>query len=741
MRHYAPDEIFHVRAPSDLPIYSRWNGTVSDFARLSERRRARFRCVLGHFQFGIHEHVPRPSRYVTLLRDPVTRVLSKHRQQVREDTVRAYTAREDIATLEEFLHAHPTICHEQTSMLAPVPPSEAVREDSAGRAIRNLSAHFAVVGTLDRFDEFVLVAAKELGWSDVCYTPLNVTSGYGKQASPDVLADIERSTALDLALFRHASRLLDEAIARYGPPFAADLERFRADNRALRRRQSWVARALGRPPRRDPMVRRTGANEACVEKKPRVLVEASKLTHPGTDGIKRYVAELLRSYREDGTVERFDIDVLIDSEVFPLELLPAEYLSQSSAGNALPDGGSRKHRILQSVGILVPPIILPAIKSIVPDEVSRRVLGKPKAELRTPSLDRPAAALAKLLVPPKLVSVLRTLASRRIVGALWVHGLFHMHTVVDTSEYDLVHLTLPNNFVGHGDAALLVTVHDLSHLACPEYQTRANRITLKVGLESAIERGARFVCVSDATRMQLIEAYALDPSRMSTVHNGCDEAFEVVTDPARCAAVRTKYGISSGRFLLTLSTLEPRKNLAGVIEAFDLLVREGGYADVTLVLAGAQGWKVASILEAASRRPRRVVLTGPIEDGDLAALYSSAVGLVYASHYEGFGLPLLEAMGCGCPVIYGNNSSMPEVVGDAGLAADARDVTDIARQMRRLLDDEALVRELRSRAVTRAREFSWNRAAEETARAYALCTGEAEQRRATTTRSFRSSSR
>src|SRR4029078_9930016 len=108
-------------------------------------RRRLFLCVARLFRFVIHVHIPRPIRYVTLLRDPVTRVLSKHRQQVREDTVRTYSAQEDIATLEAFPHAHPTICHEQTSMLAPVSPSEAVREDSVGRAIRNLSAHFAVV--------------------------------------------------------------------------------------------------------------------------------------------------------------------------------------------------------------------------------------------------------------------------------------------------------------------------------------------------------------------------------------------------------------------------------------------------------------------------------------------------------------------------------------------------------------------------------------------------------------------
>jgi glycosyltransferase involved in cell wall biosynthesis len=147
------------------------------------------------------------------------------------------------------------------------------------------------------------------------------------------------------------------------------------------------------------------------------------------------------------------------------------------------------------------------------------------------------------------------------------------------------------------------------------------------------------------------------------------------------------------------------------------VVRESDRSDVTLVIAGAAGWKTEEVMSAAGRRAH-VRLTGPVDDDDLPVLYSSAVALVYASHYEGFGLPLLEAMRCGCPVVYGRNSAMPEVVGDAGLAVDSRDMDDIARQMRRLLDDEALAHELRTRAVERARSFSWARAAAETVAAY-----------------------
>jgi glycosyltransferase involved in cell wall biosynthesis len=239
-------------------------------------------------------------------------------------------------------------------------------------------------------------------------------------------------------------------------------------------------------------------------------------------------------------------------------------------------------------------------------------------------------------------------------------------------------------------------------------------------LKSTLRKGARYVCVSEATRKQLVDAYALDPAAVAVVHHGCDGAFRPVSDTGRLHATRQKYGVPPGQFLLTLSTIEPRKNLAATVEAFDLVVRERGGPWVTLVIAGAHGWKAKDVMSAAERRSESVRLIGHVEERDLAALYSAAVGLVYVSHYEGFGLPLVEAMGCGCPVIYGNNSAMPEVVGDAGLPADARDVADIARQMRRLLDDPALARDLRARAVVRAQAFSWARAAEETAGVYEL---------------------
>ena len=194
-------------------------------------------------------------------------------------------------------------------------------------------------------------------------------------------------------------------------------------------------------------------------------------------------------------------------------------------------------------------------------------------------------------------------------------------------------------------------------------------------------------------------------------------------DEVRRAQVRRKYEIPDAPFFLTLSTIEPRKNLAGTLRAFELLIAEYDQPDVVLVIAGARGWKSREVIRQAGLSPDRVHLTGYIDDEDLAALYSCARGFVFASHYEGFGFPALEAMRCGIPVVYGNNSALPEIVEDAGLPVDADDASDIARQLDHLLADDDLARTLGERGLRRASELSWERTGRRTMAVYGQVLG------------------
>jgi len=468
--------------------------------------------------------------------------------------------------------------------------------------------------------------------------------------------------------------------------------------------------------------------------RPRLLIEASKLADEGMDGIKRYVVELLQALRETPLAQRWEIDLLIRDRVVPLAELPAPRAGTAGPAPAAgPGPASAAQRLLRGLDPLVPPILLGPIRWLVPAWAARRFLGKEKSELNVPGAQ---VSLAVRLLPPALYAALQACLPRRLVLALWERGrlprrlvlplwergwLLRFQRRADPEAYDLVHLTLPNNghYLGATRTPVLVTVHDLCHLACPEYQTRASNLTLSVGLDRAVEMGASFLAVSEATRQQMLRAYGLDPSRVATVPSGCREGlFHPVFDPGRRAEARRRYGLPEVPFLLTLSTLEPRKNLVGTVRAFEILRAEFGVDDVILVIAGPRGWKSGELMRAVARNRERIHLPGFIDDADLAAIYSSAAGFVYASHYEGFGFPLLEAMRCGAAVVYGDNSSMPELVGDAGLPVDSRDPRAIARQLQRLLREEGLARELGRRALARSKEFTWQRTAADTARVY-----------------------
>lgn len=447
----------------------------------------------------------------------------------------------------------------------------------------------------------------------------------------------------------------------------------------------------------------------------RILIEASKIADSKMDGIKRYVVELLEALIQADAASTYDVDVMVKNHVLALQEIPG-FLHRQSQGEEASAGNDGW---LKSIGQFIPPIVLPPIKWLIPASASRRFLGKEKSELIVPDVSLRNFLI--LMLPPVLVQFLHKLVPARLMQFLMVRGvLAPFSSAADPEAYDLIHLTLPNHFhhIRRTAKPMLVTVHDLCHVSCPEFQTRANSVSLKMGLDGAVRSGAGFLAVSGATKTQLINEYKLDPGRASTAYNGCrSEHFHRVDDPQVRARVCRKYGIPDSPFLLALSTIEPRKNLAGTIRAFNRLSGQAGDREVNLVIAGARGWKSREIMRTASSSGR-IYLTGYVDDEDLAAIYSSARAFLYISHYEGFGLPLLEAMSCGLPVIYGNNSSMPEIVADAGLAADSRDINDMCRQMHRLVSDDDLVASMRSRALERAATFTWARSAEQTMAAY-----------------------
>jgi glycosyltransferase involved in cell wall biosynthesis len=253
----------------------------------------------------------------------------------------------------------------------------------------------------------------------------------------------------------------------------------------------------------------------------------------------------------------------------------------------------------------------------------------------------------------------------------------------------------------------VVTVHDLGYLYFPEAHTRRQRLELHLSTAWNARVASRVIAISEATRSDLIQHYRISPERIRVVHHGVEPRFRPTTDGAALA----RYNLPP-RYLLYLGTLQPRKNLERLLQAYARLPGDAP----PLVLAGARGWyfeRIAAAI-AALGLGERVLLPGYVADEDVPALLTGATALVYPSLYEGFGLPALEAMACGTAVIAARTSSLPEVVGEAGLLVDPLSVEEIAAAMQRLLADAALRADLGRRGRERAALFSWDRCARET---------------------------
>ena len=250
---------------------------------------------------------------------------------------------------------------------------------------------------------------------------------------------------------------------------------------------------------------------------------------------------------------------------------------------------------------------------------------------------------------------------------------------VQVSDYDLLHLMLPNVWAHcRTSHCRVTTVHDLSHIRCPETMPEDNIRTLSEGLQQAVQSNDQLIAVSQFTQQELMSLYDVPASQVWVTHEGGDSTrFFPETRKADLERVRSSHSLPTTPFLLALATLEPRKNLMRTVRAFERVAQAHPDLKCSFLIAGHAGWgseRSWQELEA-SNRIRRL---GYVDEGDLAGLYSEATAFAYVSHYEGFGLPPLESMSCGTPVIYGNGSAMPEVVGPAGIPVDANDEAAIA---------------------------------------------------------------
>ena len=264
----------------------------------------------------------------------------------------------------------------------------------------------------------------------------------------------------------------------------------------------------------------------------------------------------------------------------------------------------------------------------------------------------------------------------------------------------------------------VVTVHDLSWIRYPEAHPAERVKSMNAAMPRVVREATRIIADSEFTRGEIIAHYGVAPERVHTVLLGVLPEFHPRGEP-ECEALMRAHELRFGRFVLAVGTLEPRKNLATTIAAFARLP-QGLRREFPLVIAGATGWGESSFREQLepmlARGEARVA--GYVPQSDLPLLYAAARASIYPSLYEGFGLPPLESMASGAPVVCSSRASLPEIVGDAALVADALDVDALSGHLRRLLEDESLHRTLSQTGLARASRFTWERCAQQTIAVY-----------------------
>lgn len=314
--------------------------------------------------------------------------------------------------------------------------------------------------------------------------------------------------------------------------------------------------------------------------------------------------------------------------------------------------------------------------------------------------------------------------SVRVMSRLWQRWQAPLPLELFTGRCDVVHSP---DFVSppHRSGADVITVHDLSFLTVPERADPANAAFLGKAVPAAARHADHIIAVSEQTKRDLTQLLSVPGDRVTVAYNGVDARFRPMVGDPSVDSLRRKLGLPE-RFILHVGTLEPRKNLVRLIEAYGMLVgagpgsgaasgsRNAPLRDVVLVLAGRKGWLYESIYEAAERinsQGGKVVFLDFVYDNHLPLLYNMAEVFAYPSLYEGFGMPAAEALACGVPTLVSTDGALKEVTGDAALAADPTSVEEIATSLQRLLTDEALRQKLTQAGPIQAARFTWEAAA------------------------------
>ncbi|WP_438434460.1 glycosyltransferase family 4 protein [Gorillibacterium sp. sgz500922] len=306
---------------------------------------------------------------------------------------------------------------------------------------------------------------------------------------------------------------------------------------------------------------------------------------------------------------------------------------------------------------------------------------------------------------------------------------FEFPGLIRREKLDLLHVQYTAPYFA--DCPIVSTIHDISFEHYPEFFTKKEASLLKVGIRKTAKEAAKIITVSEYSKQDMIDTYGVPAEKIVVTYNSIDEAFRAVPDPARLAAIRGKYGIE-GDYVLAVGNLQPRKNIPRLLEAYKRIRLENPDIRAKLVVVGRKAWMFDGIFQTLTDFPylKDVILTDYVPQEDLPLLYSAAEVFVYPSIFEGFGLPVLESMACGTPVVTSNTSCLPEIAGGAAVLVNPLDEDEIAAGIVKLLRDPKARQDYMARGLARSQDFSWEATGRATSEVYASVLEERRARRA-----------
>jgi len=439
-------------------------------------------------------------------------------------------------------------------------------------------------------------------------------------------------------------------------------------------------------------------------KKRKVLIESNKIVSPDNDGVKRYQVELLKSFLPvvESPHSRWQIDLYIRGKITPLRDC-REILFQGFLAEHVPEKIQTSEKLARGEKKLV---------ELVPRGFVRLLEKNGITVFHTCYELMRGLAISVV----KLVGGGNNGANKKLLP-VQDNGVREK-----LNSYDLIHLPLKQHYKPFQKTQnkKVITIHDLTHLHYPEFHTGENVSNADKGLKFAIDSNADLIAISQSTSKDILKGTPVSTEKVHLIYEAADRTkFNFKINNVDRQRAKEKYGLYFHEpYIICLSTLEPRKNLKNTIKAYILLRQDHPEIPLKLVIAGKKGWDTESIYSAAGEYSDHIFFTGFVDDDDLACLYSGATALSYVSFYEGFGLPPLEAMCCGTPVIYGNNSSLIEVVGEGGLPADSYDLNDIKTQYERIFFEDGLRDSKSKAALKQSLKYSWRDSAIETLNLY-----------------------